>query len=144
MRFWDTSAVVPLCVNEPASATVKTFLDSDPLIVVWWATRTECVSAFMRQIRESSLGAGGERQAREVLETLARVWLEVQPSTMLRRTAERLLAVHPLRAADALQLAAALQWCQGQATDQGFVSFDNRLREAAYKEGFTLLPTEPR
>jgi len=143
VRFWDTSAVVPLCISEPASVTVKTFLDSDPLIAVWWATRTECVSAFTRQIREGSLSAVGERQAREVLETLVRVWIEVQPGATLRRTAERLLAVHPLRAADALQLAAALQWCRGQTTDQGFVSFDTRLRETAYKEGFTLLPAEP-
>ena len=143
MRFWDTSAIVPLCVDEPSSALVKALLQEDPLLVVWWATRTECVSAFMRQIRERSLRAVGERQAREVLEILAKTWIEVQPSAMLRRTAERLLAVHPLRAADAMPLAAALQWCRRQPTDQGFVSFDNRLRDAAYKEGFRLSPTEP-
>lgn len=144
MRFWDTSAIVPLCVDEPSSAQVKAILQEDPVPVVWWATRTECVSAFMRQIREGSLNAVGERQAREVLEILAKTWIEVQPSAMLRTTAERLLAVHPLRAADAMQLAAALQWCRRQPTDQGFVSFDNRLRDAAYKEGFRLLPPEPR
>ena len=54
----------------------------------------------------------------------------------------RLLAVHPLRAADAFQLAAALQWCGGRTKDVGFVSFDARLREAGYREGFTLLPAE--
>ena len=143
MRFWDTSAIVPLCVDEPSSTLVKAILQEDPLLVLWWAPRTECVSALMRQIRERSLRAVGERQAREVLEILAKTWIEVQPSAMLRRTAERLLAVHPLRAADAMQLAAALQWCRRQPTDQGFVSFDNRLRDAAYKEGFRLSPTEP-
>jgi uncharacterized protein len=142
VRFWDTSAIVPLCVDEPSSTMVKAILQEDPAPVVWWATRTECVSAFMRQIREGGLRAVGERQAREVLEILAKTWIEVQPSTMLRRTAERLLAVHPLRAADAMQLAAALQWCRRQPTDQGFVSLDNRLRDAAYKEGFRLSPTE--
>lgn len=55
MKFWDTSAVVPLCVTEPASATVKSILSGDSSVVVWWATRTECVSAFMRQRREGSL-----------------------------------------------------------------------------------------
>ena len=101
MKFWDTSAVVPLCVNEPRSAGVRTILAEDPSIVVWWATRTECVSAFMRQIRDKNLHAGGERQARHVLQTLARAWTEIQPSEVVRGTAERLLAVHSLPAADA-------------------------------------------
>lgn len=142
MKFWDTSAIMPLCVDESGSTTVQAILERDPALVVWWATRTECVSAFMRQVREGSLSVAGERQTREVLETLGQVWIEVQPSTTVRRTAERLLAVHPLRAADALQLAAALQWCRGQPTNHGFVSFDKRLREAAHKEGFTLSPVE--
>ena len=142
VKFWDTSAIVPLCVNEPSSATVKAILVKDPSIAVWWATRTECVSALTRQVREGSLSVAGERQARTVLNALVRAWTEIQPSETLRGMAERLLAVHPLRAANALQLAAALQWCQGQTVEQCFVSFDNRLCEAGYKEGFTLLPTE--
>jgi predicted nucleic acid-binding protein len=142
VKFWDTSAIVPLCVNEPGSSTVKAILVKDPSVVVWWATRTECVSAFMRQVREGGLSVAGERQAHEVLGTLAQAWIEVQLSETLRGTAERLLAVHPLRAADAFQLAAALQWCQRQTTGKSLVSFDTRLREAGYREGFTLLPAE--
>jgi predicted nucleic acid-binding protein len=81
-----------------------------------------------------------EWQARQVLRQLADAWTEVQPSEILRETAERLLAVHLVRAADAFQLAAALHWCQRQPTNRELVSFDTRLREAAYKEGFTILP----
>ena len=84
----------------------------------------------------------GERQARQVLGTLAKTWSEIQPSETIRGTAERLLAVHALRAADAFQLAAALQWCQGRTVDMSIVSFDTRLREAGYKEGFALIPPE--
>lgn len=142
MRFWDSSAIVPLCVKEPRSSTIKAILVKDPSIVVWWATRTECVSALVRQAREGGLSVAGERQARQVLGTLAKAWIEIQPSQTLRGTAERLLAVHPLRAADAFQLAAALQWCQRETADMSLVSFDTRLREAGYKEGFTLLPSE--
>jgi uncharacterized protein len=142
VKFWDTSAVVPLCVNEPGSATVKAILVKDPSMVVWWATRTECISAFMRQVREGDLSVADERQAREVLGTLVQAWIEVQPSGTVRGTAERLLAVHPLRAADAFQLAATLLWCQGQTAGMVLVSFDTRLREAGYKEGFSLLPAE--
>lgn len=142
MKFWDTSAIVPLCVQEPGSATVKAILIQDPSIVVWWATRTECISALVRHAREGGLSAAGERQAREVLGILAKTWIEILPSETGRGTAERLLAVHPLRTADAFQLAAALQWCQRQTAGMSLVSFDTRLREAGYKEGFTLLPPE--
>ncbi len=144
MKFWDTSAVVPLCVIEPSSGTVRSILTRDPSMVVWWATRTECVSALMRQTRDGNLRIKDERQARQVLGQLADAWIEVQPSEFLRGTAERLLAVHALRAADAFQLAAALHWCQRQTTNKELVSFDIRMREAGHKEGFTLLPSEIR
>jgi hypothetical protein len=142
VKFWDTSAIVPLCVAEPSSASVKSILSKDPSIVVWWATRTECVSAFMRQRREGGLNMQSERQARQLLGLLAATWSEVQPSDMLRATAERLLAAHPLRAADALQLAAALLWGQRQTANRELVTFDIRLREAGRREGFRVLPSE--
>lgn len=107
MKFWDTSAIVPLCVAEPASATVKSILSKDSAIVVWWGTKIECVSALMRQ-RRGGLSAQSERQAHHLLDLLASTWSEIQPNDLLRATADRLLAVHSLRAADALQLAAAL------------------------------------
>ena len=66
--------------------------------------------------------------------------IEIQPSESVRGTAERLLGVHPLRAADAFQLASAIQWCQGLTAGNGLVVFDRRLREAGYAEGFTVLP----
>ena len=144
MRFWDTSAIVPLCVDEPRSAEVKAILSRDPSMVVWWVTRTECASALARQVREGSLTVAGERQARQVLQRLIDSWIEIQPTDVFRETADRSLAVHALRAADAFQLAAALQWCQRQTRDAIVVSFDGRLREAAHREGFTVLPSEPR
>jgi uncharacterized protein len=140
--FWDSSAVVPLCVNEPASAIVKSILADDPVSVVWWATRTECVSALARQTREGGLTFAGERQARNVLDRLASAWIEIQPTSSLRAVAERLLGLHVLRAADAFQLAAALQWCRGQTAGLSLVCFDGRLRSAAHREGFTVLPSE--
>jgi len=144
VRFWDTSAIVPLCVEEPQSEMVKSILAKDTTLVVWWATRVECISAFIRQAREGGLSLAGERQARQLLETVAETWIEIQPSETLRTTAERLLAIHSLRAADSFQLAAALQWCQRQTKGMSLVSFGTRLRDAAYKEGFTLLPAELR
>jgi len=140
VKFWDTSAIVPLSVQESNSVTVREILINAPSMVVWWGTRTECISALMRQVREGGLTPTDERAARHVLQTLVQTWTEMQPSEALRNTAERLITVHPLRTADALQLAAALQWCQGLTTGQGFVAFDRHLRDASYREGFTVLP----
>ena len=140
MKFWDTSSIVPLLVIDPRTETAKSILTGDSSVIVWWGTRTECISALNRQIRDGSLRIEDERQARQVLQQLANAWSEVQPSELLRGTADRLLAVHALSAADALQLAAALHWCQRQPMNRQLISFDCRLRDAAYKEGFTILP----
>lgn len=140
MRFWDTSAVVPICVRESNSTSARELLVEDASVVVWWGTRTECVSALMRRTREGGLTRPDERAARHVLHLLSQSWMEMQPSDTVRSMAERLLAVHPLRAADALQLAAAILWCGQQPAGQGFVAFDERLRDASHREGFTVLP----
>ncbi len=140
MRFWDSSAVVPLCVTEPRSTGARALLAADSSVAVWWATRTECLSALMRRVRDREMAAAGYRAARRVLEALAETWVELQPSEPVRATAERLLAVHPLRAADALQLSAALAWCGGRPGGHAFVTLDTRLRDAASREGFNALP----
>ncbi len=64
------------------------------------------------------------------------------PSEALRAQAERALAVHPLSAADALQLASALTWRREPARSAELVCLDERLRDAASREGFALLPTD--
>lgn len=140
MKFWDTSAVVPLCVQEPNSATAREILTGDTAMVVWWGTRTECISALARRRREGVLTQADERAARQVMNVLAQAWMEIQPSETLRNLAERLLAVHTLKTADALQLAAAILSCRQVTAGQGLVAFDQRLRAAGYREGFAVLP----
>ena len=140
MKFWDSSAVIALCVDEPTSAGIRSVLRGDPSLVAWWSTRTECLSGLLRRSREGSISGKGLADARAALTALANTWVEVQPSEAVRSGAERLLAAHALRAADALQLAAALVWCGGQARGAEMVAFDSRLREAASREGFGVLP----
>jgi len=140
VRFWDTSAVVPLCVAEPGSAHARALLERDPAVAVWWATRTECLSALTRRMREGGLTPAGYRAARRVLAALAETWIELLPSEAVRATAERLLAVHSLRAADAFQLGAALAWCDSRPAGHSIVTLDGRLRDAASREGFDALP----
>lgn len=140
LRFWDTSAIVPLILVEPETGSTRALLEEDGDVVVWWATRVETISALVRRARKDELDATGEEQARLVLGRLADSWSEVQPTSRLRAAAERALTVHALRAADALQLAAALRWCEGEPGGNSFVCLDERLRGAAGREGFRLLP----
>ncbi len=140
MRFWDSSAVVPLLIQEPETTRVKRLAEDDPAIAVWWATRTECVSAIARLRRAATLDAPDEVRTKRLLLQLSASWTEIAPAQRLRDRVERLLSVHAIRAADAFQLAAALVWSRGRTTGRGFVSFDDRLRAAAAREGFDVLP----
>lgn len=142
MKFWDTSAVLPLCLQEPHTFTVRKLSARDGAVVAWWGTPVECYSALARLRREDALTSGDETQARAVLHALMVAWTEIEPSVLVREQAGRVLLLHPLRAADALQLAAAIVWANGQASGHEFVCLDHRLREAAQREGFTILPKQ--
>jgi uncharacterized protein len=135
VKFWDSSAIIPLCLKEPASGTVKPIIDADPDIVVWWATRVECTSALSRRSREGTIGAHAATQAAKILHTLSAEWSEVQPTEQARRRAERLLMVHPLRAADAFQLASSLIWADESPAGFEIVCLDQNLRQIAAREG---------
>ncbi len=134
MIFWDATAIVPLLVAEPATAHARELLAKDHELVVWWGASTECSSAIMRSRRSGKLTDADARTAREALAVLEGAWYEIQPSGAVRDQAARLLRIHTLRAADALQLAAALAWA-GSPPAGAMVTFDERLREAADSEG---------
>jgi uncharacterized protein len=139
--FWDTSALVPILAAEPRSAAVTKLFAADNEPVIWWATPLECHSALRRRYRESTLTAEALNAATERLRLLVQHADAVAPTDELRHKAGRLLAVHPLRAADALQLAAALVWCEEQPQGEGFATLDDRLAQAASAEGFTVQPS---
>jgi uncharacterized protein len=140
MRYWDASAIVPLLVEEPRTADARAALTEDAGIVTWWGTRIECTSAIARLERAVALTPRQATQAIEVLRAIATGWNEILPAEVVRETACRLLRVHPLRAADALQLAAATVMTGGRPAQAGFMAFDDRLRDAAGREGFFVGP----
>ena len=140
MRFWDASAIVPLLFSERWSEPIRKMFREDPAMVVWWGSRVECISRFGAGNARESSGAADAQHGLALLDQLAGTWSELVPSEPLRVRAERALAVHPLRAADALQLAAALTWRREPARSPELVSVDERLRDAASREGFALLP----
>lgn len=143
MNFWDSSALLPLMVDEPASALMRDFSRRDPAPVVWWGALVECVSALERRGRDGSLDPEQKRRAVRLLRQLAEAWHEIEPTLVVRERAVRILSSHNLRAVDALQLAAALVWVDERPAGRAFVCLDSRLRESAYREGFTVLPETP-
>lgn len=137
--FWDTSGIVPLCCFQPQSAQARQTSRIYARQVVWWVTAVEAVSSFNRLKREGHLTPSECRQALERLEHLRQRWNEVQPTEEVRHRAERLLSSHQLRAADALQLSAALVWCGNHPRGRVFIGADNKLSDGAEGEGFTVI-----
>lgn len=139
MKFWDSSAVVPLLVSETTTEQLGRLLSEDREMHVWWATEVECASTLARLEREG-VDPGVIEAALSRLAILRDDWNEIAPLSAVRLTAKRFLRLHPLRAADALQLAAAFALSDGDPGSVTFVSLDDRLRRAARLEGFALLP----
>ncbi len=138
MKFWDSSAITPLLVKEADSPVRAKQFREDPVMLVWYGTPAEIESSLCRKEREGALVGEQAKLARERLARISKAWLEVQPTTMVRVRAIRLLRVHPLRAADAFQLAAALCGFEEDPTSQVFYTGDQRLAQAAAREGFVV------
>jgi uncharacterized protein len=139
VKFWDASAVLPLVALEKETADCRTLLAEDSDIVVWLLTPVEVISALTRRLREKSLKPIEFSRAKEQLAALERAWSEVISVERVRERARRLLETHPLRAADSLQLAAALLTFEETPEGCPFVTLDRRLGGAAEKEGFHVI-----
>ena len=143
MRFWDASALVPLLVAEATTPAIQSLATADPDMLVWWAAQVECASAIARLQRDGALGEREATASFERLQQLARGWHEVDANDLVRETAVRFLRVHLLRAADALQLAAAFVASEGRPTSLELVTLDGRLASAARREGFVVVEPTP-
>jgi predicted nucleic acid-binding protein len=139
VKFWDASAIVPLLVFETSSRRLQSLAAKESGMLVWWSSEVECVSALARREREGALDGRAMAIALRRLRQLADGWHEVDPSDAIRETAERFLRVHQLRAADALQLAAAFAAAERRPTLLEIVTLDDRLADVARKEGFAVV-----
>jgi len=138
MKFWDTSAIILLLADEPSREGLLAILEDDPQVIAWWGTSVEIASALARREREQLITAAEAEAALSAARVLSDGWHEIVPSDAIRRTAERLLRAHPLRAADSLQLAAALIAANHDPTTLELVCLDVRLTVAARREGFKV------
>jgi predicted nucleic acid-binding protein len=128
-----------LLVAEKSTRRLQALAAKDAAMLVWWGSAVECISALARLERNSALNARAMTLALQRLRQLTAGWHEVDPSDEIRETAARFLRVHPLRAADALQLAAAFAAAERRPASLEIVTLDDRLANAARKEGFAVL-----
>lgn len=133
--FWDSSALVPLCVHQGMTRRAVA-LHQVYHKVVWWSAPVEIASALARLGRMKQLQPAELERARQLAEALAESWSVIQPSDALRTEAGQLVGRYDLRAADALHSAAALVWCQHAPAGRIFLTADQKLREAALLCGF--------
>jgi len=138
VRFWDSSAVVPLLIQQERSSRAAAWVSGDDAMVMWTLTPVEVVSALRRLVREGALSEDAARVAEvrlgEMLDT-SHIVIDVEA---VKSLAARLLRLHPLRAFDALQLGAALHWTEGNPQGRTLHTLDNRLAQAAEREGFLV------
>lgn len=140
MKYWDSSAIVSVLIREEFTAALRALRDKDPHITVWCLTPVEIASALARRSREG-LPADQDTAIRAAWSVLSERWEEVSALELVRSRALRLINTHPIRAGDALQLAAALIACDDRPDALPFVCLDDRLRDAARREGFPVLPS---
>lgn len=142
MMFWDSSAIVPLLVREPFTDDAVKFAKSDREMILWAFTPVECLSAIYRKSRDFSMDVKELSLIRDRLRQIQKASHEVLQFDLVRARAERLIAVHALRSADSMQLAAALVVTEDNPAALPFVTFDKNLALAALKEGFSIRGTD--
>ncbi len=138
MRFWDSSALVPLIVNEGVTTWARRLLRSDPSSIIWTLSQVEVRSALSRRLREKALTRRAFDDARRRAERLFAALSHIVALEPVSERALRLLDLHDLRAADALQLAAALIASGERPQTVPFATLDERLAAAARAEGFPV------
>jgi len=124
MKFWDSSALVPLLVEEATTVRLRDLYVGEPGTIVWWATPVECASAIARLEREGNLPPRAATEAFARLDALGRSWHRIEPVEAVLDTARRLLRAHSLRA--------------GKPSTLELVCLDDRLVIAAQREGFVV------
>lgn len=140
MRFWDSSAIIPLLVLEEQTEYCVNAFKADNEIMVWTMSKIEVFSALCRRIRENALNLESFESANRRMNDLFDIAFDIVSISKVKQRALRLLQVHPLKAADALQLASVLVATQEDTSKVSIMCFDEILKQAARREGFTVNP----
>jgi len=138
--FWDTSGLVVLAIDQRGSAKARAIRRATGSATAWWGSHVEAASAFARLVREGALSPAKLADAERKLDAILGNAFEILPSDVVRDRARQLVHAYPLRAGDALQLAAALASVSDRPRGRVFVTFDTRLAAVARAVGFDVRP----
>jgi uncharacterized protein with PIN domain len=139
MQFWDTSALIPLMIEEAASGLMRGFLAEDGAIGVSAITPLEITSTLWRRRHAGLLTIEAHHQADVIFAELSARWSLMAQNTLILRAALDVVTRHPLRTLDAMQLGAAMVMTDTPAF-LTIVTLDQDLAAAARDEGFTVIP----
>lgn len=144
MNFWDSSALLPLFIREATSETMLDLQAVSREMVAWTLTAVEMASAINRLLRMDRISPEGAQTALSHWENFLPELYLIRNVDLVKLKAIRLLRLHPLKAADALQLAAALIACNDTPSGHLFITLDSQLAQAASREGFCVKPATER
>ncbi len=128
--FFDSSAFAKRYVEETGSQLVDSLCQEAAEVALSVLCVPEIVSALNRRVREGLLMDREYRKAKQHLSQDIRDAVIVNLVPQVVSTCTKVLEASPVRAADALQIACALEW-----EAELFVSADKRQISAAKKEG---------
>jgi predicted nucleic acid-binding protein len=136
VKFWDTSALVPLVLDEPSSRSMRQLLSSDANVAVSFISGVELQSAIAR--RTGNDEPHTRLAASQFVVALSHGWTVADDYVQIVAGGKQVASRYGLRAGDAIQLASALSL--GHDARMPFVTLDQELRAAARAEGFLVLP----
>jgi hypothetical protein len=138
IAYLDTCALVKLYVKEPGSAAVRAACDRSEALATSRLSYVEAHAAAARRAREGDLSQKAKARFAENWERDWQNYAIVEVSEVVCRLAVELAGRHPLRAADAVQLASALFLRESARQSILFLCFDERLVAAAQAEGLAV------
>ena len=128
--FFDSSAFAKRYVEEAGSQAVDALCQEATEVALSVLCVPEIISALNRRAREGLLSGRDYTEAKQYLSEDIRDAVIVNLVPQVVSTCTKILEASPVRAADAVQIACALEW-----EAELFVSADKRQISAAKKAG---------
>jgi predicted nucleic acid-binding protein len=128
--FFDSSAFAKRYVEEAGSHVVDSLCQEATEVALCVLCVPEIISALNRRVREGLLTDREYRESKQYLSQDIQDAVIVNLVAQVVSTCTKILEASPVRAADALQIACALEW-----ETELFVSADKRQISAAKKAG---------
>lgn len=138
MRYWDTSALLPLLLKQRCSENIREIIKEDKAISTSWISKVELSSAICRLEREGHISEIELDSLLRRVDMLIQSCCIVHPSEKLSDRAMRALRSHSIKSLDAIQLASALIVSKDVTNNFEFITLDKQLGNIARKEGFIV------